>query len=413
MEHDSNTLPLEGVTVIDFSQYLAGPFCSLTLGELGAEIIKIESPKGDPARQFGPPFVKDESIYFMSVNRNKKSICLNLKNASGLRLAKELCEKADILIENFRPGIMEKFGLSYDSLSPNNSKLIYCSISGYGQNHVNAKKTAVDLIMQGYSGIQDITGHPKGDPMRVGLSISDMLSGIWATKAILVALYKLQKTGCGSYLDIAMTDSMATLFPYQTIGSFYGKEFKRMGNEHPLIVPYETYKAKDRFFNLCVANEKQWKNFCIAINMPELFKEPKFEKNKDRVINRKKLNEILIPLFSIKKTSYWLDLFERFSVPAGPINSVKDSISEDQICTTTHPEIGEFKYANSLNRIFNVRNHRNIPSPLLGEHSWEVLKTKLELSGRYMEMLREEGAVIGPLFGAMQKQQDPHTDVPN
>jgi crotonobetainyl-CoA:carnitine CoA-transferase CaiB-like acyl-CoA transferase len=134
MEHNSNTLPLEGVTVVDFSQYLAGPFCSLTLGELGAEIIKVESPKGDPARQFGPPFVKDESIYFMSVNRNKKSICLNLKNASGLRLAKELCEKADILIENFRPGIMEKFGLSYDNLSPNNSELIYCSISGYGQN---------------------------------------------------------------------------------------------------------------------------------------------------------------------------------------------------------------------------------------------------------------------------------------
>jgi crotonobetainyl-CoA:carnitine CoA-transferase CaiB-like acyl-CoA transferase len=177
-----------------------------------------------------------------------------------------------------------------------------------------------------------------------------------------------------------------------------------MGNEHPLIVPYETYKAKDRFFNLCVANEKQWEYFCIAINMPELFKDPKFEKNKDRVINREKLNEILIPLFSIKKISYWLDLFERFSVPAGPINSVKDSISEDQIRTTTHPEIGEFKYANSLNRIFNIRNSRNIPSPLLGEHSYEIMKIKLGLSDSYMEMLREKGAVIGPLFDAMEKQ---------
>ncbi|MGH7419858.1 MAG: CaiB/BaiF CoA transferase family protein, partial [Candidatus Rokuibacteriota bacterium] len=280
--------PLAGVRVIDLTRVLAGPFCAMSLGDMGAEVIKIEEPgKGDDTRGW-PPFVSGEATYFLSVNRSKKSLTLNMKAREGQEILRRLVVTADVVLENFRPGTMERLGFGYERLRKTNPRLVYCSISGFGESGPEAHRPGYDLIVQGESGIMDITGFPDGPPVKVGNSIGDLVAGMAAAQGITLALLNRQRTGKGQKVEIGMLDVMASLLTYQA-GLYWnaGGRPTRRGNEHPSIVPYEVFKARDVYLTLGVANNPLWERTCRALDRKDLIKDSRFDTVPNRVANRK------------------------------------------------------------------------------------------------------------------------------
>ena len=393
--------PLSGVKVLDLTRIVSGPFATMLLGDLGAEIIKIEEPvSGDESRTYGPPFVNGESAYFLSINRNKKSCAINLKTPEGIALIRELALKSDVLIENFRPGTLKKFGLSYEELKKQNPGLIYCAITGFGQTGPDSHRPGYDLIIQGESGVMDITGDPDGPPTKVGTSIADLLTGQYASQGVLAALVERSRTGEGRRVEVAMYDCLASLLTFNAGGYFAtGNTPKRKGNSHPSIVPYETFETLDGWINIGVANDKFWNSFCKIIDRLDLQNDPKFAMASDRVKNRLELLPIIREIIKGNKKSHWIDLLEKAGIPSGMIKNVgevcdsEQLISRGMILNMPHLTAGIVKNIDSPLRFDDRNDEVHAAPPILGQHTHEILSNVLKISPDEISLLEKKGAI--------------------
>ncbi|HWO76527.1 MAG TPA: CoA transferase [Bacillus sp. (in: firmicutes)] len=378
--------PLDGIKVIDLSRILSGPFCTMILGDFGAEVIKVESPEGDDTRGWGPPFVGEESAYFLSINRNKKSIVINLKTEEGREIFLDLVKDADVVVENFRPGTLKRLKIDYNILKSANPKIILASISGYGQTGPYSNKPGYDVIAQGMGGLTSVTGEPGQPPVKVGFSVADIGAGMWAIIGIQSALLARQHTGMGQWVDVSLLD---TIISWQTYlaGNYFasGENPKPHGGAHPNIVPYQLFKSADGYFNIAVGNEGLWQKFCTAIGNPELAFYPKYKTNKERIVNRKELISYLQDLFIKKSTKDWIEIFENAGVPCGPVLTFEEIfkdphvLARQQLIEVDHPKAGTIKMTGIPVKFSETPGSIDLHPPLLGEHTIEVLKEKLRL----------------------------------
>ena len=392
--------PLSGLRVLDLTRVLAGPFCSMILGDMGAEVIKIEEPgKGDDTRSW-PPFLGGEATYFLSVNRNKQSLTLNLKAPEGRELLKRLVKKSDVVLENFRTGTMERLGLGYVTLKKVNPRLVYCAISGFGESGPEAARAGYDLIVQAESGLMDITGFEDGPPVKVGTSIADLVAGMSAAHGITLALLARTRTKKGQKVEISMLDAMAALLTYQA-GIYFGTGAKpsRRGNKHPSIVPYEVFKAADAYLTLGVANTSLWERCCAALERPDLMKDPRFAREADRVTNRETLVPLLNDVLGRRTADDWLKRFEAVGVPAGRIRTVAEVCesahlkARGMIVTLPHPKAGNLRVLGVPVRLHATPGKASTAPPLLGQHTERVLRTVLGVGKADVTRLRKGGVV--------------------
>ena len=392
--------PLSGVRVLDLTRVLAGPFCSMILGDMGAEIIKIEEPgKGDDTRSW-PPFVGGEATYFLAVNRNKHSLTLNLKAPEGRELLKQLVKKSDVVLENFRTGTMERLGLGYATLKKLNPRLVYCAISGFGESGPEAARAGYDLIVQAESGLMDITGFEDGPPVKVGTSIADLVAGMSAAHGVTLALLARTRTKKGQKVEISMLDAKAALLTYQA-GIYFGTAAKpsRRGNKHPSIVPYEVFKAGDAYLTLGVANNSLWERCCAAMERPDLVKDPRFAREADRVQHRETLVPLLNEILGGRSADEWLKRFEAVGVPAGRIRTVAEVCESEHlkargmIVTLPHPKAGNLRVLGVPVRLHATPGKASAAPPLLGQHTERVLRTVLGVDKAGVARLRKNGVV--------------------
>ena len=395
------TGPLEGIRVVDLTRILAGPYCTMMLGDMGAEIIKVENPDGgDDTRSWGPPFLNGVSTYFISINRNKKSLTLNLKDERGKELLRDLIRKSDIMVENFRPGTLDKLGFSWEEIHRINPAMIFASLSGFGQTGPRKSEPGFDVVIQGEGGLMSITGEPDGPPNKVGASVADITAGMLAAQGILLSLYHREKTGVGQMVDVGMLDGQVALLTYHANGYFAtGKIPPRRGNKHPSITPYETYSCKDGYFNLGVGNDSLWRRFCDAMGLGEIKEDPKFAVNKDRVDNRLELQEILDAIFAEKTVEDTLDGLRGAGVPCGPINNLAQVLSEPQVLAREMvvdvdvPVAGPTKVTGVPIKLSETPGSVRTPPPTLGQHTEEVLESVLGIDEAQRNALRQEGVV--------------------
>ena len=392
--------PLAGVRVLDLTRVLAGPFCSMMLGDMGAEVIKVEEPgKGDDTRSW-PPFVGGEATYFLSVNRNKKSLTLNLKAPEGQEILKTLVRKSDVLLENFRPGTMDKLGFGYTALAELNPKLIYCSISGFGESGPEAGRAGYDLVVQAESGIMDITGFPDGPPVKSGTTIAALVAGMSAAPGVVLALLSRAKTRRGQKVEISMLDAMAALLTYQA-GIYFatGQRPLRRGNAHPSIAPYEAFTAADGYVTLGVANNSLWQRCCGALERPELAADPRYDTETRRVENRGTLVPLRNEILSTRTADEWLKRFEAAGVPAGRIKTVPEVCESEHlkargmIASLPHPTAGRVTVMGVPVRLHSTPGALTLPPPRLGEHTDEILRRLARIPAREIPRLRSSGVV--------------------
>jgi formyl-CoA transferase len=373
--------PLNGIRVLDLSRVLAGPYCTMVLGDLGADVIKVESPEGDETRGWGPPFTAGESAYYLCVNRNKRSIVVDFKTEKGRKIICELIKRSDVLVENFRPGTLARFSLDFEAASVISPKLIYCSISGFGQTGPLRDKPGYDFMIQAMGGLMSITGEPDGEPMKVGVAAADLFAGQNAIIAILAALQARTQTGKGQHLDISLFDSQVAMLA--NVASNYlisGNLPRRYGNAHANIVPYQSFQASDAWFILAVGNDKQFEKLCEVIDNRELANDVRFSLNSERVKNREDLVSILKPIFLRRTSSKWLSAFEVAGIPCGPINTLDKVFSMPQVearemlIEMDHPTIGKLPLVGSPLKFSATPVDYKLPPPRLGEHTEQVLK---------------------------------------
>ena len=391
---------LENICVIDLTRVLAGPYCTMMLGDLGADIIKIEVPgRGDDTRHWGPPFTKGgESAYYLSANRNKRSMTLNLKSEEGLEILKKLIAQGDVLVDNFKTGTLSRWGLDYETLQEIRPGLIYCPVTGYGYTGPYSSRPGYDLIVQATGGFMSITGPENGDPSRAGVAIADISTGMFAANAILAALYSREQTGKGQRIDMSLLDSQVALLSYAATNYFVsGSITNRLGNAHPNIVPYQSFKARDMHFVLAVGNDKQWEIFCKSINKPEWIDDEKYSTNALRVNNRKQLIDQLSKLFATQNAEYWLEIFDKVGLPSGPINELDKVFENEQIKSREmqielpHSIDNKVTLLNSPIKIPTSPTKTHKAPPTLGEHTEEILKEKIGLDQDTVARLRDEG----------------------
>lgn len=371
--------PLSGIRVLDLSRILAGPFCTMRLGDMGAEVIKIEQPGiGDETRRWGPPFIKGESAYYLSINRNKKSVTIDFKSDEGRKILVSLIKKSDVLVENFRGGVLKKIGLDCPSVKKINPRIVYCSITGYGQKSVKSHKPSYDLLIQGESGLMDLTGFPKNPPTKVGVSVADIYAGTIAFAGIMTALYTRQQTGTGTHVDISLLDSALSLLAFQSqISLSSSAKVTRKGNFHPTLAPYQTFKAKDGYINVAVVDETVWKSFCMALQQSDLISNKRFKTNADRVKNHRQLDTILRRIIKCKTRKTWEKIFLKAGVPMGRINSVSEALAmeKDMLQKVRHPVCGNLTMVKSPLAFGEKRSSHVVHPPLLGEHTNKILRT--------------------------------------
>ncbi len=370
----------------------------MMMADMGAEVIKVEDPgKGDDTRNWGPPFQGSESAYFLAINRGKKSITLNLKSPAGLEAGRRLASKSDVLIENFRPGTMERLGLGYPAMSRINPKLVYCSISGFGQTGPQRERPGYDAMIQGESGIMSVTGFPDGPPTKVGISIADLVAGMLAFQGILLALRVADKTGKGQWVDIALMDGMVSLLTFQA-GAWLAtvKSPMRKGNIHPMITPYETYKTKDSYVIIAVGNDAMWKRFCPLVGLAV---EERYSTSAKRVERREELAAYLIPRIESRTTAVWLHDLHAAEIACGQVRSIGDVLADPQVLfremirEVDHPTLGRIKTTGVPVKLSATPGSVTTAPPLLGADTEQVLRETLGMAADEVESMRAGGAI--------------------
>ena len=374
----------------------------MMLGDLGAEVIKIEIPgQGDDTRQWGPPFIAGESAYFLCINRNKKSLTLNLASEEGRKIFYELASKCDVLLENFRPGVTEKLGIDYPKVSAQNPRLIYCSITGYGPSGPYKDEPAYDIVIQGLGGLMGITGEHGRPPVRIGVALSDIGGGMYAAIAILAALAARTRTGKGQFIDISLLDSTASWLTYMAANYFAsGRNPGRMGSAHPTIVPYQCFEAQDgEFVTVAIGNDKLFQGFCEALGLKELPKDKRFLTNPSRVANRDALMPILEGRFREKSRKEWLKILTDAKMPAGPVYSMSEVFSDpqllyrDMLVKITHSKAGEISQIGIPMKFSETKPSIERPPPLLGEHTDQILAELLGYNKQRISTLHERAII--------------------
>jgi crotonobetainyl-CoA:carnitine CoA-transferase CaiB-like acyl-CoA transferase len=395
--------PLESITVLDLTRVLAGPWCTMTLADLGAEVWKVEAPKGgDETRKWSPPGVGGISTYYLSVNRNKRSLAIDLASARGAELARELVRRADVVVENFLPRSLKRLGLNYESLRALNPRVIHCSISGYGREGALAGRPGYDFVMQAECGLMAITGTADGEPLRFGVAITDLASGMNATSAVLAALYQRALTGEGQSIDVSLHRSGLQLLA--NIASGYlntGEEPVRFGNAHASIVPYQAFATADGLLALAVGTDEQFRRLCTQVlGRTDLAADPAFASNRKRAENRSALVAEIAEIFSREPTEHWLASLAAASVPAGKVRTVSEAFTDQpdlagqMVAEVPHPELGSAKVVGSPLRFSGSSLAEPSHPPLLGEHTGEVLQRVIGITAGEIEALHRQGVLF-------------------
>ncbi len=393
--------PLDGVVVLDFSRVLSGPYCTMQLADLGARVIKIEQPgRGDDTRAWGPPFVQGESAYFLSINRNKESLALDLKHEAAPGIIGALLARADVVVENFRPGTIARLGLDFATVSATHPRIVYCAISGFGQTGPRRAEPGYDAMMQAEGGLMSITGAPDGPPFRLGVAIADMATALFATAGILAALHARERTGRGQYVDIAMLDSVAALLTYQAgIAFATGGTPVRMGNRHPSIAPYDTFTASDGEFVLSVGNDDQFKRLAQVLEHPELATDSRFSTNASRVTHYDALRLALQASFGSWTRDALLRGLAAAGVPSGAVRSVPEALADpqlaarDMIQNVPHATLGDVRVLGTPLKMSDTPALVNRAPPTLGQHTRAILGTDVGLTEHEIRALIDAGAV--------------------
>ena len=397
----SNDTPLSDITVLDFTRVLSGPYCTMLLADMGARVIKVEQPgRGDDTRAWGPPFVNGESSYFLSINRNKESLTLDLKSPSARPIIDALLERTDVLVENFRPGTMERLGLSYDTLRETHPRLVYCSISGFGQTGPRSAEPGYDAVIQGEAGLMSITGAADGPPYRLGVAIADIVSGMFAAQGVAFALLARVRTGRGQRVDIGMLDATAALLTYQA-GIYFatGSTPGRMGNRHPTIVPYETFEAADGDFVVAVGNDEQWRRFCRIVDADALAADDRFATNRARVINYAELRPLLAERLRRRSRNEWVEALKADGVPCGSVRAVSEVLEDQQldarsmIETLDHVSAGAIRVLGVPIKLSETPGSVRSAPPALGQHTEQILLEDCGLSAAQIETLRKSRTI--------------------
>lgn len=391
--------PLDGITVIDMSRALAGPYAAMTLGDLGAHVIKIEDPAGGDVTRGYPPFWNGQSTYFMSTNRNKRSLTLNLQQDAAREIVRTLVKDADILIESFRTGAMESWGLGWEELHALNPRLIYCAVSAVGRDGPDKDRAGVDLLMQAYAGLMSITGEPDRPPVRTGTSVVDLTTGANAVQGILAALYVRERTGVGQRVDVSLLGSVVSWLSYHVVGYFAtGEAPQRMGSRHPSVAPYGTYPTRDGFLVVAVALDSSWKRFCTAVGRPDLIDHPRLGKNAGRIANRDELEPLMESILAEKCADEWVAIMDKHGVPASSINTIDkvvalpQTLQQELVVEIPHPDIPDLKTQGMAIKLSGTPGSIRMPPPKLGEHTDQVL-TELGWSAAQIAELRASGAI--------------------
>jgi crotonobetainyl-CoA:carnitine CoA-transferase CaiB-like acyl-CoA transferase len=393
--------PLDGIVVLDLTRVLSGPYCTMLLADLGARVIKVEQPgKGDDTRAWGPPFVGAESAYFLSINRNKESLTLNPKNDRGRELLRRLIERSDVLVENFRPGTMERLGFGYGAVSQRAPRLVYCSISGFGQTGPRRHEAGYDAVVQAEGGLMSITGDADGPPYRLGVAVSDIVTGMFAAHGITAALFVRERSGRGQLVDIAMLDSTVALLTYQAAGYFAtSAPPARMGNRHPTIVPYETFGAADGEFVLAVGNDELWRTFCRVIGLESMAADPRYATNRDRVAHYTGLKSALEARLRTRPRAEWIAALTAEGVPCGSVRDVGQVLQDqqlhdrDMLATVSHATLGSVRVLGVPIKLSDTPGSVRTAPPILGQHTDQILHTELGLSYEELADLRAAGAI--------------------
>ena len=373
--------PLSGFTIVDLTRVLSGPYCTMILADLGARVIKVEQPgKGDDTRAWGPPFLGDESAYFLSINRNKESLTLDFKPAAGREILERLIAKADVFVENFRPGALDRAGFGWDAVHARHPRLVYASISGYGQTGPRREEAGYDAVMQAEGGLMSVTGEEDRPGYRLGVAITDMVAGLYCAQGISAALLARERTGKGQRVDIGMLDTTAALLTYQAANWFAtGVTPTRQGNRHATIAPYETFTTKDGEIVIAVGNDQIWQRFCPAIGLPELAADPRFATNKDRMANYDAMRPPIDRVFRTRTCAEWIQILNHAGVANGEVRDIGQMLNDPQlgarqmIETLVHPTVGATRVIGAPIKLSDTSASVRTPPPVLGQHTDAVL----------------------------------------
>lgn len=398
--------------MLDLSRVLAGPFCTMVLSDLGAEIVKVESPSGDESRHWGPPFIGGESAYFLAVNRNKQSIIVDLKQPRGREVLLDLAKRCDVLVENFRAGTLDRLGVGYEQLRAVNSRLVYCAITGFGTDGPYRDLPGYDPVIEAMGGLMSITGEPDGEPIKVGVAIIDIVAALFASTAILAALRRRDRYGVGERIDLALFDvQLAALANIAASYLISRQPPQRYGNAHPSIAPFETFRVRGRYLMLGVGNDRQWRRLCMVIGRPDLATDPRFVNNRLRVEHRQELHALLEGVFAERDAEEWARLLMAAGVPAAPVNTL-DRVFADPLVTSrglvraiSHPSAGPVPLVASPIRMAGAEPKIRSHPPRLGEHSVDVLMNLLRYSSETIARLQREGAIGVTLEEANEREE--------
>ena len=401
MTNSTNAMPLDGLLVVDLTRVLSGPYCTMQLADMGARVIKIEQPgRGDDTRGWGPPFAGAESAYFLSINRNKESLTLDLKQPGARRILERLLDRADVVVENFRPGAMDRLGFGYAAVAARWPRIVYCSISGFGQTGPRRDQPGYDAVIQGEAGLMSITGESGGPALRLGVAIADLVSGMFAAQGIAMALLARARTGRGQLVDVGMLDATAALLTYQA-GNYFvtGRVPERLGNRHPTIVPYETFDAADGEFVLAVGNDDLWRRFCKVARLDDLASDTRFATNRVRVEHYEALKPILVARLRTRTRAEWIDALNAEGVPSGAVRDIAEVINDPQLAAremiqaVEHATLGSVRALGIPIKLSDTPGAVRTAPPTLGQHTDQILRTDLGLSDADIAHLRATAAV--------------------